>query len=270
MRKQGVRPNLCDMYNQYLTNRRCSCTLSDKIVVASLIMGSPQGGILSPSCGWNCAMNKLLKRLRRTKTHCKAFADNGAQITRNTKLAQAMKDAQKAINVALEWAKEMGVELSVEKTVVMLFTNKRSSSFQMPKRPLNIRPRNTVLQDSKIPGCTLDDKLSWKPHIENKIKKAKQTLMAIRSVVGKSWGPSPECAKWSWTGVIRPAQTYGAIVWSRTASQAWAKKKLQQQWRCHRYTMSGRALPRQPWRLCKGCPPLTSSYKTVFKMGPSE
>jgi hypothetical protein len=34
----------------------------------------------------------------------------------------------------MEWgAKEMGVEFSVEKTVVMLFTNKRSSSHQMPK-----------------------------------------------------------------------------------------------------------------------------------------
>jgi hypothetical protein len=51
--------------------------------------------------------------------------------------------------------------------------------------------------------------------------------MAIRSVIGKSWGPSPKCAKWSWTGVIRPALTYGAIFWSRTASQSWAKKKLQ-------------------------------------------
>jgi hypothetical protein len=83
------------MYNQYLTNRRCSCTLSDKIVVAILIMGSPQGGLLSPSCGWNCAMNELLKRLRMTKTQGKAFADDGALITQNKKLAQAMKDAQK-------------------------------------------------------------------------------------------------------------------------------------------------------------------------------
>jgi hypothetical protein len=51
--------------------------------------------------------------------------------------------------------------------------------------------------------------------------------MATHSVIGKSWGPSPECAKWSWTGVIQPALTYGAIVWSRTASQSWAKIKLQ-------------------------------------------
>jgi hypothetical protein len=51
--------------------------------------------------------------------------------------------------------------------------------------------------------------------------------MATHSVIGKSWGPSPECAKWSWTGVIQQALTYGAIVWSRTASQSWAKIKLQ-------------------------------------------
>jgi hypothetical protein len=54
-------------------------------------------------------MNKLLKRLRMTKTHCKAFADYGALISSNKKLAEARKDAQKAINVAVEWAKEMGV-----------------------------------------------------------------------------------------------------------------------------------------------------------------
>jgi hypothetical protein len=42
MKKQGVRQKVCNMYHQYLTNRRCSCTLSDKIVVAILIMGSPR------------------------------------------------------------------------------------------------------------------------------------------------------------------------------------------------------------------------------------
>jgi hypothetical protein len=32
MKKQGVRQSICKMYKQYLTNRRCSCTLSDKTV----------------------------------------------------------------------------------------------------------------------------------------------------------------------------------------------------------------------------------------------
>jgi hypothetical protein len=62
-----------------------------------------------------------------------------------------MKDAQKAINVLVGWAKEMGVELSVDRTVVMLYTNKRSSSFQIPSGLKNIRPRDPILQNSQIP-----------------------------------------------------------------------------------------------------------------------
>jgi hypothetical protein len=152
-----------------------------------------------------------------TKTHCKAFADDAALISRNKSLAQAMKDGQKAINVSVGWAKEIGVELSVKKTVVMLFTNKRSSSYQMPKGLEIYGQEIPFSKTATYLEVTLDDKLSWRPHVENKIKKAKRTMMAIRSVlvIGKSWGPSPECAKWSWTGVIRPALTYGAIVWSR-------------------------------------------------------
>jgi hypothetical protein len=154
-------------FPQYLTNRRCSCTLSDKTVVAKLVMGSPQGGILSNSCAWNCVMNELLTPLKKTKTHCKAFADDGALITCNLKLSEAMKDAQKAINVAVEWAKEMGVEFSVEKTVVMLFTKKRASSYKMPTQLRLYVKEIPCSKTAKYLGITLDDKLSWRPHIKN-------------------------------------------------------------------------------------------------------
>jgi hypothetical protein len=50
--------------------------------------------------------------------------------------------------------------------------------------------------------------------------------MAVRSVIERTWGPSPLCARWSWTSVVRPALTYGSIVWSRVASQKWLITKL--------------------------------------------
>jgi hypothetical protein len=111
--------------------------------------------------------------------------------------------------------------------VVMLFTKKRATSFKMPKELRLYGKEIPFSKTAKHLGITLNDKLSWKPHIVNKIKKAKRTLMAIRSTIGKSWGLLPMCARWSWTGVIRSALTYGAVVWSRTATQAWAKTKFQ-------------------------------------------
>jgi hypothetical protein len=101
-----------------------------------------------------------------TQTHCKAFADDGALITQSKKLAHAMKDTQKAINVAQEWAKEMGVELSVKKTVVMLFTSKRSSSYQMPKG-LQIYVKGIPFsKTAKYLGVIQDDKLVGSPTLK--------------------------------------------------------------------------------------------------------
>jgi hypothetical protein len=79
----------------------------------------------------------------------------------------------------------------------------------------------------KYLGVLIDSKLSWKPHIEEKIKKAKEALFAARSTIGKIWGPSPKYAKWAYTSIVRPALTYGYIVWSRACEKQHIKHKLQ-------------------------------------------
>jgi hypothetical protein len=79
----------------------------------------------------------------------------------------------------------------------MLFSNKRSSSYQMPKGLKIYGQEIPISKTAKYLGVIPDDKLSWLAHIENKMKNAKPTLMSIRSMIGKSSVPSPECAKWS-------------------------------------------------------------------------
>jgi hypothetical protein len=74
----------------------------------------------------------------------------------------------------------------------IFFNTDRRSVFRLMKTdrfwfrfPAGLCQEIPFSKTAKYLGVTLDDKLSQMPYIKNKIKKAKPTLMAIRSVIGK-------------------------------------------------------------------------------------
>jgi hypothetical protein len=48
----------------------------------------------------------------------------------------------------------------------------------------------------------------------------------LRQGLGTTWGPSPAITLWLYTGVVRPALTYGAAVWASAAQAANHTAKL--------------------------------------------
>ena len=78
----------------------------------------------------------------------------------------------------------------------------------------------------KYLGITLDQRLKWRMHIENNIKSAKRHLMLVQNTIGKMWGPSPRLTRWLYTSVVRPAISYGSVVWSRACNAKWATVKM--------------------------------------------
>ena len=53
-------------------------------------------------------------------------------------------------------------------------------------------------------------------------------MLKLRNVMGKLWGVlvSPKMQRWLYTGVARPALTYGAFVWAKACDTEGAKTKL--------------------------------------------
>ena len=102
--------------------------------------------------------------------------------------------AQKAINIAANWALEQELQFSSKKTEIVLFTRKRNldlSSLSMNGLKLEL------FQEAKLLGVTMDSMLTWKPHINRITRKATTALMQCRQIMSKTWRIKPSMIKWN-------------------------------------------------------------------------
>ena len=74
-------------------------------------------------------------------------------------------------------------------------------------------------------GVVLDSRLTWREHVDVKVRKARNLLWACRRGYSVTWGLSTKVVHWLYVSVIRPCINFASLVWSgcQTAS---AKKRL--------------------------------------------
>ena len=74
---------------------------------------------------------------------------------------------------------------------------------------LKITPTNSM----KYLGVVLDHKLSWTPHIQEKVSKAIKCLHLIKPAINHIYGLDPKRMQWIWKQVLLPRLNYGCHVW---------------------------------------------------------
>ena len=96
-------------------------------------------------------------------------------------------------------------------------------------------PPNLVLNGEEVPyvesfkylGITLDQNLTWKPHITQRLAKAKADLMIARKLVTNSWGLTPDRMAWLYQAIVRPTVDYSCHVWMPSGEcPGWLLKEL--------------------------------------------
>ncbi|KAL5271233.1 hypothetical protein ACHWQZ_G001761 [Mnemiopsis leidyi] len=118
---------------------------------------------------------------------------------------------QKSLNSINAWCKKSGLKLSHLKSHCVMFTNRRSWSFD---RPLKVDGAEiSVLNSTKFLGLTLDSKNNWNEHIDNLYKKTKCILMQCRRAVGPTWGFKPATMRWVYNAMVKPVLSYGSTIW---------------------------------------------------------
>ena len=113
--------------------------------------------------------------------------------------------AQKAINIATNWALDQELQFSSKKTEIILFTHKQNPDLgSLPMNGIKLE----LSKEARLLDVTLDSKLTWKPHITRITRKATTALMQGRQIVGKTWEIKPSMMKWVYTAMIRPIMSY--------------------------------------------------------------
>ena len=78
----------------------------------------------------------------------------------------------------------------------------------------------------KYLGVILDSQLTWKEHVDVKVRKAQNLMWACRRAYGATWGLGPRVVHWLYVAIVRPSVTFASLVWWPGCQTASAKKKL--------------------------------------------
>jgi hypothetical protein len=118
---------------------------------------------------------------------------------------------QWALHSVKGWCDEHGLLVNPDKTGLVAFTRKK-------KLPGFFEPRlfGVTLQcarSTKDLGVILDARLTWKEHIEAKVRKAHNMMWACRRACRRRWGLRPRVVYWLFTSFVRPSITYASLVW---------------------------------------------------------
>ena len=114
--------------------------------------------------------------------------------------------------MAVEWGAQNGLYFSVDKTTVVFFSRQQ-------KIYSEVLPREKKLTINGVEMNPADHKLSWTPHIQSKVSKAKQFLAMIKPSINHIYGLNTKRMQWIWKQVLLPRLTYGCHVWGHSLTQ---------------------------------------------------
>ena len=173
----------------------------------------PQGGVLSPLL-WFLVVNELLTRLNEGGVFAQGYADDICLIAVG-KFPNTVSGLIKcALHTREAWCDELSLSVNPDKCGCFAFTRRR-------KIPGFFDPRlfGTTLHCSmsiKYLEVILDSRLTWREHMDVKVRKAQNFLWTCKRAYGVTWGLRPRVVHWLYVSIIRPSITftcwYGGLV----------------------------------------------------------
>ncbi len=152
-----------------------------------------------------------------------------------------------SLHTVWQWGEKHGLVFNPLKTVVCMYETDRKYKNEPP---VFMGGKQLLYQNKvKYLGITIDKRLIWSKHVDDRINKCSFLLNKMNSVIGREWGFTPARAKWVYSAIIKPKLTYGCVVWAHAVTKS-SKKKLDRLQRRALIHMIRHQHPLKAWRCC--------------------
>ena len=194
----GGDPDLVEWYYGYLVHRDIEINLQGESGHFSTSKGFPQGGVCSAKF-WLIAFNPAIEIINKYGIEGNGYADDCSVLIGGKRMDKMICTMEKMSNELIAWGHTCGLKFNASKTVAMCFS--RSRSLPIEKCHFD-GERLDYSQTVTYLGVKLDQKLTWKPHIQGRIDKAKNYILNIANLTRKKFGPKPKLMRWAYTGIV--------------------------------------------------------------------
>ena len=168
-----------------------------------LSRSSPQGGIIVPTLLWNPLNEAILEVESEIEdVDCQGFADDNSLLLESNDLTALLKSASKVVaQLVTNMHQKYKISFSAPKASAIIFTTKRDrhTGRDLVFPPIEVQVTGVpewgnvqipISDETVLLGITLDRKLTFGPHVNRCVGKAKKLLMALRRCIGAKWGLS--------------------------------------------------------------------------------
>ena len=210
--KHGADVDLVEWYYHYLGHRILSLTLHGDTLKLHTAVGFPQGGVASAKF-WLLAFDPAIQIINSMFVEGNGYADDCCIVFRGRKPEVLVSRIQRVIDRLVSWGNTCGLRFNPDKTVVVNFSRKRNKLIPHLRIGDDYVPYS---REALYLGVLLDDKLTWRRHLNNKIARSKKYLMKMSNISKAIWGPKPALSRWVFRCVVRPMFTYASVIWAHS------------------------------------------------------
>ena len=212
--KLGIRGPMYNFIERFITGRSFRVNVEGSFSpVTNLENGIPQGSVIAP-IRFSIYINDLAvamaenQKYKSTQFSIGLFADDTAFWRTGVSLPNLIKAIQIDLHNLEKWSETWGIKLSKEKTLSILFRNKKTGHI-----PLNLTLYNsplTQVKKVKFLGVIFDQALTFRSHIDYIVDRCKGGLNLLRVLCGTNWGADRKMLLAIYNAYVVSILQYGA------------------------------------------------------------